>query len=140
VAYYASAEIGCYLALGWPVPRHVLDLCVEFKRLTSGLTVSCGKNLLGALAYYGLDGIEAVEKEGMRQLAMRGGPYTPEEQQALVDYCQTYVDALAKLLPRMLPQIIPPSLDAAGQRGELGRALLRGRYMAAVARMERCAD
>ena len=25
VAYYASAEVGCHLALGWPVPEHVLE-------------------------------------------------------------------------------------------------------------------
>jgi DNA polymerase I len=124
VAYYASAEIGCHLALDWPVPQRILDLCAEFKCLTSGLVVQCRKNLLGALACHGLDGIAAVEKEGMRQLAMRGGPYTHEERVALLDYCQTDVDALARLLPAMLPRI------------DLPRALLRGRYMAAAARME----
>jgi DNA polymerase I len=25
VAYYASAEIGCHLALGWPKPARILD-------------------------------------------------------------------------------------------------------------------
>ena len=25
-AYFASAEIGCFLALGWAVPRRILDL------------------------------------------------------------------------------------------------------------------
>ena len=25
VAYFASAEIGCFLALGWPVPERILD-------------------------------------------------------------------------------------------------------------------
>ena len=28
VAYYASAEMGCHLALQWPFPIHLLDLCV----------------------------------------------------------------------------------------------------------------
>jgi hypothetical protein len=79
---------------------------------------------LGALAYHGLDAIDAAEKEGMRELAMRGGPYTDAEQMALLDYCQTDVDSLARLLPVMLPKI------------DLPRALLRGRYMAAAARME----
>ncbi len=124
IAYYASAEWGCHLALGWPLPARVLDLYAEFRCLTSGLTVPCGSGLLGALAYFGLDGLAAVDKEGMRQLALRGGPYTPAEQEALLDYCQTDVDALARLLPRMLPRIDFP------------RALLRGRYTAAAARME----
>jgi hypothetical protein len=124
VAYYASAELGCYLARGWPFPVRILDLCAEFKCLTSGLTVRCGRGLLGALVYFGLDGLAATEKEGMRQLALLGGPYTAGERQALLDYCQSDVDALARLLPAMLPRI------------DLPRALLRGRYMAAAARME----
>jgi DNA polymerase I len=124
VAYYASAEIGCHLALGWPVPLRILDLFTEFRQRTSGLTVPNGNGLLGALAYHGLNGIASSEKDEMRQLAIRGGPYTEEEKEALLDYCQTDVDALARLLPAMLPKI------------DLPRALLRGRYMAAVARME----
>jgi DNA polymerase I len=55
---------------------------------------------------------------------MRGGPWTDEEKRAILDYCQSDVDSLARLLPRMLPHIDFP------------RALIRGRYMAAVARME----
>src|SRR5438552_9082794 len=76
VAYYASAEMGCHLALGWPLPPNVLDLYVEFRHLTNGLNPPCGKGLLGALAAHGLDAMNATEKESMRQLAMRGGPWT----------------------------------------------------------------
>ncbi len=76
VAYYASAELGCHLALNWPMPANVLDLFVEFRVLTNGLPTPCGKGLLGALAYFGIDGIDHVEKEEMRQLAMGGGPWT----------------------------------------------------------------
>jgi DNA polymerase family A len=124
VAYYASAELGCHLALGWPTPLRILDLYAEFRCLRSGLPVPCGYGLLGALAFFGVDGLDAVEKEGMRQLAMRGGPYDAGERAGLLDYCQGDVDALARLLPRMLPRL------------DLPRALLRGRYMAAAARME----
>ncbi len=124
VAYYASAELGCYLALNWPMPTRILDLFVEFRCLTNGLSVPCGNGLLGALAYYGLDGIAAAEKREMQQLALRGGEYTEAERQALLEYCQSDVDSLAHLLHAMLPEI------------DLPRALLRGRYMAAVARME----
>ena len=31
IAYYASAEIGCHLALGWPKPARILDLFTEFR-------------------------------------------------------------------------------------------------------------
>src|SRR5208337_2448133 len=125
VAYYASAELGCYLALGWPFPANVLDLYAEFRNLTNGLPTPCGSGLLGALAYFGLSSVEAVEKREMRELAMRGGPYTRAEQTALLAYCETDVDALARLYPKMLPAI------------DLPRALLRGRYMAAAASIER---
>src|SRR5262245_54859417 len=37
VAYYASAELGCHLALGWHMPARILDLSAEFRCLTSGL-------------------------------------------------------------------------------------------------------
>src|SRR5438874_1284948 len=62
VAYYASAELGCHRALGWPMPARILDLCTEFRCLTSGLQVPCGRGLLGALAFHGLDALDAAEK------------------------------------------------------------------------------
>lgn len=124
VAYYSSAEWGCHLALGWDLPVHVLDLFTEFRVMTNGLSIPCGNGLLGALAYFGLSSIEAVEKDSMRELALRGGDYTRAEQLALLDYCQSDVEALSRLLPIMLPKI------------DLPRALLRGRYMKALAQME----
>src|SRR6516164_9768908 len=45
IAYYASAEIGCHLALGWPVPLRVLDLFIEFRNLTNGLETPAGRGL-----------------------------------------------------------------------------------------------
>lgn len=124
VAYYASAELGCHLALGWPLPAYVLDLFVEFRVLTNGLSTPCGQSLLGALAYFGVDGIDAAEKDSMRQLTMRGGPWTAEKRAALEEYCTSDVRALIQLLPRMLPTL------------DVERALLRGRYMKAAAHME----
>ena len=125
VAYYASAEIGCHLALGWPVPERVLDLFTEFRNHTNGMPTVSGAGLLGALAHYGLDSIGTVEKDEMRDLILRGGPWSDAERAAILDYCESDVAALARLLPAMLPKI------------DLPRALLRGRYMAAAARMER---
>ena len=79
VAYYASAEIGCHFALGWPAPARILDLYAEFRCVTSGLPVPCGNSLLGALAAYGLPAVVAAHKESMRELALRGGPYAEQE-------------------------------------------------------------
>ena len=44
----------------------------------------------------------------MRDLAIRGGPFTADEKTALVGYCESDVLALDKLLPAMLPQIDLP--------------------------------
>src|SRR6516225_137857 len=63
VAYYASAELACYRVLGWQIPEHVLDLYVEFRNRTNGLPTMAGTSLLGALTYFGLDGIGATEKK-----------------------------------------------------------------------------
>ncbi len=124
VAYYGSAEVACHLALGWPVPSKVLDLYTEFRTMTNGLTTPNGAGLLGALAYFGLPAIGAEEKDRMRALAMRGGPWTPEDRVDLLRYCESDVVALEGLHSRMAPTLDMP------------RALLRGRYMKAVARME----
>ena len=124
VAYYASAELGCHRALGWPMPERILDLFCEFSARTNGLDTPGGKGLLGALASFGLDSIGAVEKDEMRELVLKGGPWSETERTAILDYCESDVIALERLLPAMVPEI------------DLPRALLRGRYMAAAAAME----
>jgi hypothetical protein len=124
VAYYASAELGVFLSLGWPLPVRVLDLYAEFRLLTSGRPAPCGCDLIGALVAFGLPPLDALHKEDMRGLALRGGPFDPWERRELLDYCMQDADALADLLPTMLPHV------------DLPRALLRGRYTTAVARME----
>lgn len=125
VAYYASAEIGCHLALGWPVPQRILDLYVEFRALTNGLWLPSGNGLLGALTHFGLDGMNAGEKTEMRDLILSTGPWSQAQRDQILDYCESDVAALARLLPAMEPRLDVP------------RALLRGRSMVACARMER---
>jgi DNA polymerase-1 len=126
VAYYASAEMGCHLALGWPLPTNLLDLYVEFRNLTNGRPTLCGAGLLGALAWFGLPAIEAAQKESMRALAERGGPWSDAEKAALLEYCESDVAALSRLLPVMEPYL------------DVERALNRGRYMRAAAHIEQC--
>jgi DNA polymerase-1 len=123
VAYFASAEMDCFLKLGWQLPENVLDLYVEFRCLTNGTTPQNGANLLGSLLYFGLPTISAQHKDAMRDLTLRGGPWSQQEQLDLLDYCETDVSALELLLPAMLPTL------------DLPRALMRGRYMKAVSHM-----
>jgi DNA polymerase family A len=124
VAYYASAELGCYRVLGWPTPPRIFDLFTEFRDRTNGLSVPGGASLLGALAYFKLDTIGATEKRDLQKALGSNtweGSYT---QDAILDYCESDVEALKRLLPAILPRV------------DLPRALLRGRYMAAAAAME----
>lgn len=60
----------------------------------------------------------------MRDMIIRGGPWTPDEQVLILDYCASDVSALAKLLDRMKSGL------------DIPRALLRGRYMKAAAQIE----
>lgn len=123
VAYYNSAEMSCFLALGWPMPEYLVDLFAEFRCLTNGLYLPGGNGLLGALTFYGLPTIGAQEKKEMRDLIMRGGPYSEEEHRAILDYCGSDVEALARLWEVMGTKLPP-------------QAVLRGRYMKAAACME----
>lgn len=124
VAYYATAEASCFRALGWPRPAHVVDLFAEFRCMTNGHALVAGNGLLGALAYFGLPGMEFSHKDSMRELALRGGPYSREEQDALMAYCASDVLATTRLLDRMCGSI------------DLPRALVRGAYMVALADVE----
>jgi DNA polymerase-1 len=124
VAYYASAELGCFKALNWKPPTFILDLFTEFRARTNGRDTPNGASLLGALTYFGLDGINIGEKENLRALILSGGPWSADERQAILRYCLNDVLALERLLAAMLLRV------------DIERALLRGRFMQAAALIE----
>ena len=126
VAYYASADLGCFLELGWPLPVNVIDLFAEHRVETNGQKLLVdGNRLPHALALRGLAYIDVSEKDAMIQLIIGQREWSEEEKCKILDYCAKDVVALIALLPVMAPTIDWP------------RAKLRGRYMVAVARMER---
>jgi DNA polymerase-1 len=139
VAYMATAELSCFHALGWLVPLHWLDLYVEFRNLTNGIVPPGRRGLLNALEYYHITGINSDEKSEMRALAIRGAPFTPEEEQALLAYCATDVDALVALYPNIVAELDAVSIKRCPPAPslDLSRAInLRGAYMVATAAME----
>jgi hypothetical protein len=123
VAYAASAELSCFLALGWPLPTKVLDLFFEHRAATNTVKPPAG-GLIEALARHGLTALDGAHKHAMRKRILKGPPYSAAEQSEILDYCRDDVVALARLLPCMVDGLHMP------------QALLRGRYAAAVARME----
>jgi hypothetical protein len=88
VAYYASAEMGCFLALGWPMPANVLDLYVEHRRETNGLSQIGGDGLSGALIVRGLGSMVQADKPAMREMILGHEDYSSEQRDAILTYCQ----------------------------------------------------
>ena len=126
VNFVGNAELACHLALGWPVPHHVLDLNPIFRNLTNGRHTPEGKGLLGALRYFGLDTISIKQKDAMQKRVMAGWPFSEEERQQILAYCLSDVEALRRLLPKILAA---PEFD-------LDIALYHGEAVATLAAME----
>jgi DNA polymerase-1 len=125
VAYNAMAEVGFHLALRWDLPIRILDLYFEFRHRTSGLPgwpPRRPRKLRHALEFFGLSGLDAIEKQEMLDLILKGGPWNLEERQVIQEGCMADVQAMRKLLPAMAPEI------------RWQYALIRGRYAPALAR------
>ena len=138
VVFFAPAEAGFDLELGRPRPARILDLNVEYRNHWNCLETLVDKkiykadepkikrnSLIGALMQYGLDSIGVSEKEEMRGLINTNGPWTPEQQLEITNYCESDVDGTERLLRAMLPKL------------DIPRALLRGRYACCSAAVER---
>jgi hypothetical protein len=124
VCFVANAELGCHLALKWPLPAHVLDLNTVFRSIVNGRITPEGKGLLGALAYFGIDSIGSKRKDAMRSRIMQGWPFTSTEQEEIQLYAAGDVEPLPALLTKMLPHF------------ELDVALHHGEFVACLSRME----
>ena len=124
IAYNASAKLRCHLALKWQLPKNVLDLYVEFKRYINGMADAPKAGLISALRHFGLSYMEEDEKDRMRELILSGDPRSVQEQKAILRYCERDVTPLPKVLEQLSPYLTEHSL-------------FRGKYMGAVAQMER---
>jgi DNA polymerase-1 len=131
VSFTASAELGCFKVLGWPMPARILDLSAEYRNFRN-LDYPRGtpkelrekKGLVDACRFFGIDMTQAGEKKAIRRRILEGEPFSEEEPETFLDYCAGDVIPLEELLAAMAPHI------------DLPRALLRGRHEAAVATME----
>jgi hypothetical protein len=123
ICYSAPAEWSVYLALNWPLPVRIVDLHVEYRWLLSGFKQPSYSQLT-AMQSFGLPCMDEFFKSDMRAQCIRGGPYDLAEMREILAYCEADVDGLALLFAAMERHIQWP------------QALARGRYTAAVARME----
>src|SRR5204863_2713258 len=77
VAFAAAAELEVHLALGWPIPKNVLDLRVEHINQTGFSAKQEGqarekspRALLDVLRYYGIADGDVAVKDAMRGVIM----------------------------------------------------------------------
>jgi DNA polymerase family A len=136
VAFASNAELQCFLSLGLPFPTNVLDPYVENIVAINGNTAiwppADEKNrtgrpgLLDALKLHGLPARPQEHKDRIRNMILDNEDYAPEQHQEIQEYNKEDVDDTIALL------------GALGQPvDDIEHALFRGRYMAAVTRMER---
>ena len=104
------------------MPARILDLFCEYLCLIKTVAVASlgeGDKLVNALAYFSLDTITVQEKRAMIDLILTGGPWLAAERLAILDYCQTDVVALERLLL--------PGRRGSTWRGHCSRAAMRPR-------------
>ena len=124
VAYFASAEIGCFISLGWPMPRNVVDLYVEHRWRNNGGKRDKVRKLVDIMRDHGLPFMSELHKEEMRNKILGQDDYSTDDRLAITNYCSEDTEALDPLYRRSERWIDFP------------RALLRGRYMIAASRVE----
>lgn len=106
VTFGACDMLGVHLALGWRLPERIVDLMIEFRTLTNGKGGLAVGGLAGALLWLGCSTAGAFAV-GNQAHCMR-----------------QRLDAVTRLFLAMRNTL------------PLGHALLRGRYLTAVARIE----
>lgn len=136
VSYGISAEMSCFMQLNWRPPEYLLDLYSEFRVLTNGQKLEfAGKDMnklkkhknsmLAAAFILGIPTMDIAYKEAMRLKFMTQWHFMPEDKAKGMEYCSDDTLIAQKIFRAMESQIDWP------------RALLRGRFGLAVARMER---
>ena len=140
VPYYGSAELGCYLALGWDFPEAIFDVYVAFVMAMYGrlsreqMREKGWRSLVGAVSFVTGEQNAFPEKKAMRELAIRGAPFTEDEMSQLLEYCLD--DARAN--ERVLSWAVERTCELpAGPVKAWAQALFRGKFMGAAAIAER---
>src|SRR5262249_49554832 len=130
--YMLAAEFGFHIAKGWGEPACALDAYIEFRHYVNDGSVKSGDRekgfygIDGALRYFLEDEIDHARKEAMRDRILQGPPFSIQEQQDILAYCEDDVRALARLVPHIVPTI-----------RSLPHAMFRAKSQWAMAQQER---
>ena len=128
VAHYSVAEWLAHIALGWPLPKYVIDTYVEARVLRNGLP-GTKYGLTEVAERYGIATISKEAKRKYQERAASDERFSDPEKAHMIRYCLSDVETTAELFLRMLPEILAPKFG-------LQHALIRGRYMMAAALMQ----
>jgi DNA polymerase-1 len=129
VCFAAPAEWSYFLAMGWELPPTIIDLFAERMMQTCDTKETAGDRrgkrymptLLRSMGAYGLDAMSAAEKEEMRNLILRGHPFTNDERTRILDYCmEDDVAGTANLFEAMFTEL---NLPYAIGRGNFTRVI-----------------
>jgi DNA polymerase I-like protein with 3'-5' exonuclease and polymerase domains len=123
---FTQAELTCHLALGWPLPKNVIDLNSELRHMTSGRTLPKGHGLIGFLRWLDIEVGDAAAKDAIRDRIIRGFPFSPDEIEMILRYCRSDVYLTGELLRRVSNEV----------GGNLERALFDGEFSKVSAEME----
>jgi len=132
VGYMLAAEFGFHIAKGWGEPACALDAYIEFRHYVNDGSAKSGDRdkgffgLSGALRYFCEDEIDVTRKTDMRDRILQGPPFSIQEQQDILAYCEDDVRALARLVPHIVPTI-----------RSLPHAMFRAKSQWAMAQQER---
>jgi hypothetical protein len=131
IGYMNSAEFGFHIANGWGEPACALDAYIEFRHYTNDGSIKSGDrdkgfySLAGALRYFCEDELDVAHKKDMRERIIQGPPFSAQEREDILEYCESDVRALARLIPHLVPTV-----------RSLPHAVLRAKYQWPTAQSE----
>ena len=111
IGFNNAAEFGVHIQRKWGQPACAIDAYVEFRHYTNDGRIKSGDRekgfygLDGALRFFCENGIDTAHKKEMRGRILQGPPFSADEEDAIVTYCEDDVRALARVVQHLVPTI-----------------------------------
>lgn len=128
ITFFAPAEASTWHALGWENPLYVIDLYVEQKNAdnTNLKNKQIKNSLLAVSLRRGLNVMDALHKDQMRDLIIKNEEYTPDQKMQILDYNLEDVIMTENLLNDMVLLL----------QMDWNRAMIRGKFSWLSGRIE----
>lgn len=125
VGYSIAAESAAFQQrLGWTLKNPWIDLFAEHRQCVNEIgSKSKPPSLLEALDHHGIPHISTQQKDSMRALVLRGGPFKTGEIEAVSQYCTEDVVPLLPLLQAECGRMTEKQIAQACVRGAFSYAI-----------------